>query len=91
MHGPNSGDNTPEAKSRAPAPVASVGHKNIFREASVALSQSDEKRKNILKIPQIGKYEESGKQKRAHAGFDCKVKRPAVNLERQVWIFCTAD
>jgi len=29
--------------------------------------------------------------KRTHAGFDCKVKRPAVNLERQVRRHRTAD
>jgi len=47
----------PATKSVRNAQVAAVGHKSIFREASSASSewQSDERRKNISKMPEIGK------------------------------------
>jgi len=47
MHGPNSLDNTPSATPGAPAQVAIVGHKSIFRETSSASSLSDQRRHNI--------------------------------------------
>jgi len=49
MHGPNSLDNTRSASLREPAQVATVSHKSMFREASLASSRSDEHCKNISK------------------------------------------
>jgi len=42
MHGPNSLSDARLASPRAPAQVVTVGHENILREASLALSLSDE-------------------------------------------------
>ena len=54
MHGVSL-DDTRSATPRAPAQNAAVGHQSIFREASSALSLSDERRKNIPNMPEIGK------------------------------------
>ena len=54
MHVPNSLDDTSSSSSRAPALAAAVDHESIFREASSASSLSDERRKNISNMPEIG-------------------------------------
>jgi len=46
MHDPNILDDTRSASPLAPHQVAAVGHENIFREASSALSLSE----NVAKI-----------------------------------------
>jgi len=45
---------TCSSSSRAHALAAAVEHQSIFREASSASSLSDERRKNISNMPEIG-------------------------------------